>query len=318
MSRNDLRSRISLNSARRVVFLARRTVRWGTSQGWARLIEEHDLNPTVRIPRLIRSRSWVRHHGGTPGSAVPLFLVGVQRSGTNMLTHGFDAAPQVEVLNEGSRRAFTDFRIKDLNQIRRLVDASPRSVVLLKPLCDSHRIDEMLDSLGTHTTPRAIWAWRGVDARVRSAVAKFPTSNIRILRQFIAGEAENHWQMQRLSQASLDFIRSLDVDRLSPESGAAVFWYVRNRLYFELGLDKRDDVMPVGYECFVSDPETWMRQLTGFLDLDYDPRLTAHVKPTAGTVKPNTLIDPQIRERCLGLQAALEHVTVLRRGAQAG
>jgi hypothetical protein len=35
-----------------------------------------------------------------------LFLVGVQRSGTNMMAHGLDEAPEFEVYNEGNVKAF--------------------------------------------------------------------------------------------------------------------------------------------------------------------------------------------------------------------
>ena len=62
-------------------------------------------------------------------------------------------------------------------------------------------------------------------------------SNLRVLRAFAAGEEQkpwNTWQIAGLSAENADFVRSFDLDALTAESGAALFWYVRNALYFEL------------------------------------------------------------------------------------
>ena len=40
---------------RRVVARIRRNWYWGRTHGWADLVEEHDLNPLVRIPRVVRN-----------------------------------------------------------------------------------------------------------------------------------------------------------------------------------------------------------------------------------------------------------------------
>src|SRR5919202_3856242 len=109
------------------------------------------------------------------------------------------------------------------------------------PLCDSHRTPELLDDVGLSPAPLALWAYRSVDGRVRSAVAKFGTDNLRILRDLAAGRGHERWQAQRLSADSLELIGSFDWATMSPASAAALFWYVRNRLFFELGLDRRED-----------------------------------------------------------------------------
>ena len=256
--------------------VVRRNVRWVRQDGVRAFLEEHDLNPLVRIPREARRRRWARDHG-RPGEAVAVLLVGVQRSGTNMLTHGLDEAPQVQVHNEGDGAAFERYRIRPLDEIARMVTASPHRVVLFKPLCDSHRTDELLDGLAARTPgppPRAIWAWRGVDGRVRSAVEKFESSNLQVLRAWSRGQADDHWQVQRLSDHSREVIASVDLDAASAEDGAALFWYVRNRLLLETGLAERDDVVVVGYDAFLADPTTQMRRITDAVGLEFDP---AHV-----------------------------------------
>ena len=66
------------------LFRVRRHVGWARTQGLGRLIEEDQLDPFERIPAAIRRAWWRRQHDSRP-NAVPVFIVGVQRSGTNML-----------------------------------------------------------------------------------------------------------------------------------------------------------------------------------------------------------------------------------------
>jgi hypothetical protein len=310
----DVRSRIEGRSVliedtrgpRRAIARIRRNWYWGRTHGWADLVEEHDLNPFVRVPREVRKWRWRRSHGMTTGAPVPVFLVGVQRSGTNMIAHGLDESPEFEVYNEGSRRAFDNFKLRSDAVIRDLVDSSRHRYVLFKPLCDSHRVDLLLDHVQTASPGLAIWAYRGVDGRVRSALAKFGDANLRVLQELAAGRGGHRWQVQRLSQDSVDLIRGLDLAAMSPASGAALLWYVRNRLYFEVGLHDRSDVTLVSYDRFLRDPEQAMRYVCDFLRFAYHPRLVAHVSPRRSFREQLIDIDPRIRARCTDLQAALD------------
>src|SRR5918995_1735117 len=250
------------------LFRIRRHIEWARTQGVRRLIEEDQLDPFVRIPAAIRRARWRRSHDHRP-KAVPVFLVGVQRSGTNMLTRGLERAPEVEVHNENDRKAFARFRLRPEPVIRAIVEGSKHAFVLFKPLCDSHRIPELLDELDTPSQGRAIWAYRAFEGRVRSSVAKFGDSNLRALRRISEGTGSGLWQAGGLSEENLELIRSFDYDRMTPESASALFWFVRNSLYFDLGLDRRSDVTLASYEAMIGEPELEMRTLCAFLGLPY-------------------------------------------------
>ena len=43
----------------------------------------------------------------------PVYLVGLQRSGTNMLARGLDIAPEFEVHNENDRAVFDHYLLRD-------------------------------------------------------------------------------------------------------------------------------------------------------------------------------------------------------------
>jgi O-antigen/teichoic acid export membrane protein len=281
---------------------------WGRTHGWRDLIEEHDISPLVRGRRALRKAQWRRSTKPDRHSqSTPVFLVGAQRSGTNMMAHGLDEAPEFQVFNEGNARAFDNYRLRDLSTIQSLIDRSAARFVLFKPLCDSHRAQELLD----HFDPRGrvLWAYREVDGRVRSAVAKFGDSNLRVLRACAAGNADDAWQVQGISSENGDFIRSFDFERLSEESAAALFWYIRNSLYFELSLDQRRDAMLVSYDRFVSDPESIARALCVFLGLDYRHELIAHIRRRPQSRSRPVQIDARIRQRCTELQHRLDTVS---------
>jgi hypothetical protein len=281
-----------------------RHVRWARTEGLARLADEDDLNPVSRATDAVRRWNWRRQHGVARGQATPVWLVGVQRSGTNMLVQGLTASPEFEVHNENDRRAFDHFRLRPDPVILDIVRSSRHRFVLFKPLCDSHRVDELLD-LDTPVPGRAIWAYRSVDDRVRSALAKFGDNNLRILHQIAEGRANGRWQAQRVSQANLELIASFDYDGMSSASAAALFWLVRNSLYFDLGLDQRADVLLSSYDALVADPATAMQQLCRFLGIEWTPRLTAHVEPRPS--RPADLVlDPRIRSACDELSQRFE------------
>ena len=280
-----------------------RHLRWARTEGLAKLADEDDLNPLARLAEATRRWRWRREYGVEPGRATPVWLVGVQRSGTNMVVQGLTASPEFEVHNENDRRAFEHFRLRPDAVVREIVLSSRHRYVLFKPLCDSHRVDELL-ALDTPMPGRAIWAYRSVDDRVRSALAKFGDNNLQVLRQIADGTGNGRWQAQRVSDANLELIRSFDYDRMTPASAAALFWVVRNSLYFDLGLDRRDDVLLSSYDALVADPVAAMRQLCRFLGMAWNPRLVAHVelRPRLQELE----LDTRIRAACAELSERLE------------
>ena len=280
-----------------------RHVRWAREQGIGRLIEEDQLDPLQRIPLALAKRRWRRSHDVAP-DAVPVFVVGVQRSGTNMLVRGLERSPEFEVRNENDRAAFDRFQLRPDEVIRALVERSGHRYVLFKPLIDSHRTPDLLDGIATPSPARAIWAYRGVDGRVRSSTTKFGDSNLQALRRIAAGDTRI-WQAGGLSAERLELIATLDPGAMSAESGAALFWWLRNQLFFDLGLDTRADVELASYEATVADPEAAIGRVCAFLGFPYRPELAEHIDRRAAGDRPPVPIDARVRELCADLEDRL-------------
>jgi hypothetical protein len=295
-----------LSGPRRFVVRARRTLHRGRTWGWGNVIEQHDLDLPHRLRRSVRKWRWRRSAKVELGTAVPVYLVGVQRSGTNMIVRGLGEAGEFETYNEGDSRAFDFFRLREDDTIRRLIEQSRHRYVLFKPLCDSHRVDHLLDGIGAGGPARAVWAYRSPDGRIRSSLAHFGTTNLQVLRDFVAGRAADRWQVQRMSDDARALVTSLDMEAMSPASGAALFWYVRNSLFFDLGLDERDDVFLVAYESFLAEPTRTMVSLCRFLGLAYRPEFVAHVGEREPAWPDPLDIDPVVRAHCDALVQRLD------------
>lgn len=174
-----------------------RRVHWARTEGIGRIIEEDRLDPRQRVRTAIGKARWRRAHPRPAGLAVPIYVVGLQRSGTNMLMRGLDEAPEIEVRNENDRTVFERHRIRSSAQLRSTIAASRQQFVFVKPICDSHRVDELLELDGV-APGRAVWVYRDVDARARSEVSKFGPANLLALRDIAAGHGETRWQGERL------------------------------------------------------------------------------------------------------------------------
>ena len=296
----------SLSGSRRFLMRVRRHYRWARDEGLMRVVEEDRLTPIARVQdHLVRSR-WRRRNPIVPGTAMPVFIAGLQRSGTNMLARTLLTRPEFEVRNENDRAAFDRFRLRDDGTIRALVARSRHRYVLFKSLIDSHRLDDLLDGLQTTTPPRGLWVVRSVDGRTRSALSKFGDNNLRALRAIAEGREDGLWQAARLSERSLKLIRAQDYSRLDAASAAALFWYVRNSLYFELGFDRREDVMLLSYDRLLAAPEEQVSAVCAFLGLEPSPGMWTAVEPDRNPRRARLEIDPSIRRLCDQLEARFE------------
>jgi hypothetical protein len=306
------RAALGEGAAARTARRVRRHIRWIRTEGLARVVEEDQLNPLTRVQVASAKWRWRRSHPQIPGSATPVYLVGLQRSGTNMLARGLDTAPEFEIHNENDRAAFDRYMLRDDAAIGRIVTASRHQFVLFKPLCDSHRVTHLLDSIATPSPGRAIWAYRDVDGRARSAVSKFGRNNLLVLGDIAAGRQAGMWQAQGLSGATLEQLRSFDYATMTPVTAAALFWWTRNGLYFELGLDRRDDILLTSYQHVLASPSSAMQSICRFLGFPFRPELIEHIAPRAPSGQRQLEIDPRVRALCDQLQDRLDEALRLQ------
>ncbi len=287
-------------------YLLRKVLRhayWARTEGFHRLVEEDRLDPRERIRTAVAKARWRRANPLKPGTARPVFVVGLQRSGTNMLMRGFDEDPSVEVHNENDGALFERFQLRSDDSLTRVVRHSRHRLVLIKPICDSQRTDHLLDLVGANA--RALWVYRNAEDRARSEVSKFGQAPLIAVRAVAEGD-ESRWQGRRHSSSSIALAGSFDLTTMSPHSASALFWVLRNQQFFDLGLDARDDVILVSYDDFAAHPDDEMRRVCAFLGFPYSPALCAHVEARESHGREPLGIDPRVAELVSAMTIRLE------------
>jgi len=231
-------------------------------------------------------------------NTVPIFVFGQQRSGTTMLMSAFDWNDECRVYEEGDRRVFRDLRIPDFSRLAETFARSGARRACVKPLCDSHRIDEFIDAF---PESRRIWMFRDYLAVSGSAVRRFPNAHL-TLRAICTGQRTHTWFEEGLSPATRNTLESIYRAELSPRECACLIWWARNTIAIERRLAGR--AWFADYDQLVRDKHAEFARLYRYLGLELDPRTIDFVHD-ASRARDTVEIDPQVGALCTGLLAEL-------------
>jgi hypothetical protein len=246
------------------------------------------------LPRWRKRRRQLRHPAPVERPTIG-FVLGTQRSGTTMLLNVLDTSPETEVYHEYHPAAMDSFRLRPPVVIEKLASRSAARALVLKPITDSHRADWLLQRF---PDARAIWVFRRYEDVANSAIAMWPGENV----EFVNRVREDNlpamdWRGERVSEEVLSVIGELARQPLNEQEGAALFWYARNALYFELGLADDARVLLVQYEDLVEDP-TRFRAIFDHLGLAWDEAFVEQVKSTSVGRRPFGPIREDVRAVC--------------------
>lgn len=250
-----------------------------------------------KLPRIAKAiRQWgnVLATGKRPETRV-VFVVGAQRSGTRLPIQVLDTVPGISTFPEGSDPYFEGVMLRPLERVEELVAHSPAEVVALKPICETHRTNELLDRF---PRSRAIWIFRNYQDTVNSASLKW-TSGRTMLRRLAQGQLNpGDWRRGGVTQEKLQIVRRLYRDDMSQHEANAVMWYLRNSLYFDLHCDERSDVLLVRYEDLVSNPVEHVTRIFSFIGVPVPPGAIEAVKGGSRGSRTFPEISPDIRRLC--------------------
>ena len=256
-----------------------------------------------KLPRVVKhARRWigVAASGGRPQSRL-VVVVGSQRSGTRMPLTVLDHAPEIMTWSEGAAPYFDGVLLQPLDRVAALVRRSIFPVVVLKPICETHRVNEVL---ARFPGSKAIWIFRHYEAAVSSASVKWKSGR-EAVRRLAEGELRSAgWRAGGLTQEKLELVRHLYRPEMSLHEANAVMWYLRNGLFFDLKADTRRDVMLVRYEDLVTDPVARFSDIFRFIGVPIPSGFEADVRHTERERK-FPLIAEEIRQLCDELYARL-------------
>jgi hypothetical protein len=226
-----------------------------------------------------------------------VFVAAAQRSGTTMMMDVLDRSLDTDVLYESDARAYQDFELRPADALEPVIAASPGDSVVLKALCELQDLRTLLDRFAS---ARAIWMLRDYRDVVNSHLALW-TGMPESIAKIAADRDSAGWRGRGMSDRTHRIVRRLYHPGISNASACALFWYFRNRIFFEQALEQDPRVMVVRYENLVGRPEEEFGRLFGFLGLPYTPRLSKGVFRTSVSKRPAPEIEPPIQALCEGL-----------------
>lgn len=232
---------------------------------------------------------------GYPRGHGKLVLVpGVQRSGTNMVMDVLERSMLTEVYHERDQRAFQHCQLRASPEIRRLYDRSRAPFFVLKGLLDSHRVAEIREDFDESMV---IWPYRDFRDMVNSHLVSWPGFRERI-DEIVKGDVADNWRARGLSNNTLMEMRSVYREDLNEASCIALFWYMRNALFFDQQLHRDPGALLVRYESIVTEPDVAFQNICSHIGLPYQKNIHSIVHARSVAKRPAPPIDQKVEALC--------------------
>ncbi len=264
------------------------------------------FDPQKRGRLTARAKKTLRQTFSAPIETTPVFVLGLQRSGTTMLMFAFHLHPEIAVYDESrDSSSYLNFRLRSMEVTEQLITASPFPVACFKPLADSHLATPLLNRF---PSARCIWALREYSDVANSFLRKFPHAT-RAIRLVCAGQEGGGWFQEGISEETGNILQNLPWQNFSDYDFACLVWWARNRLYFEQHLDKEKRVLLLRYEKLVTAPQESLSAITNFIGIPFSPQMTRYIHARSISRHSPPRINPLAQELCDELAASFNTLT---------
>lgn len=273
----------------------------------------NDIAERVRREAFLRGKSLRQQLSARSGSPRTVFVAGVHRSGTNMLMQILEASYETDVFHENDERAFSTYMMRDLRIIRSLVTGSRAPVVVVKALHEAHKLTELLDTFAPAT---GFWMVRYFDDSVNSMLKRWPG-----IRNMIEALVEDRnaadWRGRGMTDETHAVVRAHYRPDISDATANALFWYYRNQLFFDQGLDHDPRVLAIDYEELVGGPDAQVEKIATFTGIPCTDKMRriSHSESVRKSIPPD--ISADVRALCDAMHRRLTLVTRRPNGAAA-
>ncbi|RMH01020.1 MAG: hypothetical protein D6706_02585 [Chloroflexi bacterium] len=244
------------------------------------------------------------------GRLTTLLILGCQRSGTSLMYWIFERDLNTRIYRESSNLSSQDrplrLRLDPLPEVRAKIERHNAPLVVLKPLVESQNAHQLLAAL---PDARALWMYRHYRAVAVSNLKAFGERNgINDLRPIVQNEPGN-WRAEGVSAETRATIARFFAEDMPPLDAAALFWWARNRLFFELGLDMEPRVRLCRYEALGQQPAMVMREIYAFVNRPYPgDHIVRDVHPRAIQRGNTAVLSPEVEALCADLLVRLDRV----------
>jgi hypothetical protein len=242
---------------------------------------------------------------------VTFFVVGCQRSGTNMLARIFERDFDTVIYHEHHPKVVylhgeQVLRLKPLDLVKRVIDQQRAPVAILKPLVETQNTLKLLDYF---EDSKAMWLYRHYKDVADSNLKNFGIGNgINNLRPIVKNDPEN-WRSEHISPQVRNVVLEHFSEEMNPHDAAALFWFVRNSFFFELKLNENPRILMCRYEELVTDPADNIKKVYRFIGRDFPgEKIVEEVKTTSVGKGKRVDLSPQIERLCQELLEKIDMV----------
>jgi hypothetical protein len=235
-----------------------------------------------------------------------ILVLGCQRSGTTLMLEVFDE--DVRTLSFAEFSAISGvgergIRLRPLPEVKALIERHRAPITVLKPLVESQHAPRLLDEL---PNAHAVWMFRGFESVAVSNVIHFGQDNPgRDLRLLLTNDPPN-WRGEFVPAEVRAALEERYAPDMSPYDAAALFWWARNRIFFDLGLNEHPDVCLCEYEALVVAPRQVMGSIYEFCGIEPPARdTTRRIHAKSRNRGKSSVIGPEVRALCEELHERL-------------
>jgi len=233
----------------------------------------------------------------------PLFVVGNQRSGTTMLLSKLNRHFWIDIFHENSL-AMEDWELKSFDEIDKLIDGSKAKVCIMKPLEETHRVNELLDYFNDS---KAIFIFRHYMDVINSSMRLDWGEHLKnYVQNIYKGVDFKYSGALNLTANNIKLIRDIYKDDLSVESCAALIWYLRNSIYSDFQLYANPNILLVQYEKLVFNPKKEFKRILTFMNLKFNSSILYNISTKSIKKNMTVNIDENIKVLCDNLFDKLE------------
>ncbi len=239
-----------------------------------------------------------------------VFILGIQRAGTSLMYWVFERDLQARIYRETSELTSGDtlehVRLNPLPAVKARLARDKASLIVLKPLVESQRVHELTAAF---PGSKVLWQYRHYQDVASSNLKAFGQDNgLKDLRPFVQDDPAN-WRSQHSTAETRDTIRRFFREDMNPYDAAALFWWARSRLYFDLGLEGDRNVMLCRYEDLATDPAATMRRIYAFLGRPFPgDHIVRDVHPQSVGKGRVSRLSPEVDALCADLLARFDRL----------
>lgn len=234
-----------------------------------------------------------------------LLILGCQRSGTTLISNLFSEDRRAITFPEQGfpLSGGADLRLLPLDEVDQQVAGLRSQLIVLKPIVESQRAPELLARL---QRSRILWMFRDYRDVAASSLRAFGVDNgIRDLELLLTNDPPN-WRGELVPDDTRSALDRFVGPHMSPYDAAALFWWARNMLFFQLDLAGRPDVRLCSYDMLINEPVNVLRDVYEFLGISFPgERLGRSVSTRALGRGGGLNLSPPVEDLCRRLYERL-------------